>query len=196
MATDHNHIDISISGSFDEISRELSQLEEQADQFGSAITTALKSAVIDGNNFSEVLNSLALSLSTMALKSALSPIESGLSNLFSSALTNNPFFGGASALPANLIPFADGGIVSSPTLFPMGGTGANIGLMGEAGSEAILPLVRGSDGALGVASSSSQGSPVNISFNINTPDAEGFKRSETQISAMLARAVSRGRRGL
>ncbi len=42
-------------------------------------------------------------------------------------------------------------IVSSPTVFPFAKGGApNIGLMGEAGSEAIMPLKRGPDGNLGV----------------------------------------------
>ncbi|HEK2943445.1 TPA: phage tail tape measure protein [Proteus mirabilis] len=42
-------------------------------------------------------------------------------------------------------------VVSSPTLFAFakGGT-PNLGLMGEAGSEAIMPLKRGPDGSLGV----------------------------------------------
>ncbi len=42
-------------------------------------------------------------------------------------------------------------------LFPNAGGG--IGLMGEAGAEAILPLKRGPDGALGVASQGG-GQPV------------------------------------
>ena len=53
--------------------------------------------------------------------------------------------------------FAKGGvfsnsIVSAPTLFPFadGGT-TRMGLMGEAGPEAIMPLKRGTDGKLGVA---------------------------------------------
>lgn len=50
--------------------------------------------------------------------------------------------------------FAAGGaftnsIVSQPTLFAFAGGGA-LGLMGEAGPEAIMPLKRGSDGSLGV----------------------------------------------
>ncbi len=194
MVVDNNQINISISGSLDAISQELSELELQANQFGEAMTNALRSSIISGQSFSQVLNNMALSLSNVALNSALAPIETGVSNWFSSLLGNNPLLSGTNALPTNLIPFADGGIVSSPTLFPMSGS-SNVGLMGEAGSEAILPLVRGSDGALGVGSSS-QASPVNISFHINTSDVEGFKRSETQISAMLARAVNRGRRGL
>jgi len=50
--------------------------------------------------------------------------------------------------------FADGGIVSSPTLFKFadGGT-AKTGLMGEAGPEAIMPLKRGASGRLGVDAS-------------------------------------------
>jgi len=48
----------------------------------------------------------------------------------------------------NIDTFAAGGIVSRPTLF---GFGDRLGLMGEAGHEAILPLRRGRDGRLGVA---------------------------------------------
>ena len=43
--------------------------------------------------------------------------------------------------------FAAGGIVGGPTLFPMA---RGMGLMGEAGPEAVMPLTRGSNGKLGV----------------------------------------------
>jgi lambda family phage tail tape measure protein len=43
-----------------------------------------------------------------------------------------------------IIPFAKGGIVNSPTVFPFA---KGIGLMGEAGPEAILPLKRGASGS-------------------------------------------------
>lgn len=51
-------------------------------------------------------------------------------------------------------PFANGGsftnsIVSSPTMFAFANGGA-LGVMGEAGPEAIMPLARGPDGSLGV----------------------------------------------
>lgn len=45
--------------------------------------------------------------------------------------------------------FANGGVVSRPTVFPMRNGG--VGLMGEAGPEAVMPLSRGSDGRLGVS---------------------------------------------
>jgi len=46
-----------------------------------------------------------------------------------------------------IVPFAQGGIVDKPTIFPFAN---GTGLMGEAGPEAIMPLTRGDDGRLGV----------------------------------------------
>lgn len=49
--------------------------------------------------------------------------------------------------PYGIEPFADGGIVSRPTLFRFA---RGTGLMGEAGPEGVLPLQRDSQGRLGV----------------------------------------------
>lgn len=49
---------------------------------------------------------------------------------------------------AGVVPFANGGIVSRPTLFKFA---RGTGLMGEAGPEAIMPLQRDSRGRLGVS---------------------------------------------
>ena len=90
-----------------------------------------------------------------------------------------------------MTPFASGGVIATPSFFPMrGGTG----LAGEAGPEAILPLTRGSDGRLGVRSQG--GAAVNVTFNVTTPDAQSFRRAEADVGAMLARAVARGQRGM
>ncbi|MDK9698363.1 MAG: phage tail tape measure protein, partial [Siculibacillus sp.] len=83
-------------------------------------------------------------------------------------------------------------IVSTPTYFPM--AGGTTGLMGEAGAEAILPLARGPGGRLGV--SAAGGTATQVTVNITTPDLASFRRSEAQVTGMLARAVGRGRRGL
>jgi lambda family phage tail tape measure protein len=90
------------------------------------------------------------------------------------------------------MPFATGGIVSGPVSFPMRG---GMGLMGEAGPEAIMPLVRGADGRLGVASQGG-GRAVNVTMNVTTPDVEGFSRSRSQIAAQVSRVIARGRRNL
>jgi TP901 family phage tail tape measure protein len=68
-----------------------------------------------------------------------------------------------------MVPYAQGGIVGGPTMFPM--RGGRTGLMGEAGPEAILPLERMAGGALGVQSNGGGGTSVNIS--INAVDAKG-----------------------
>jgi lambda family phage tail tape measure protein len=57
----------------------------------------------------------------------------------------------SAAKPTPPTPFANGGIVQSPTSFLFAkGSAMEQGIMGEAGAEAIMPLSRGSDGALGV----------------------------------------------
>ena len=58
------------------------------------------------------------------------------------------------------------GIYDSPTLFKFakGGTFGRIGMLGEAGAEAIMPLRRNSSGQLGVQA---QASPTNIVINNN-----------------------------
>jgi lambda family phage tail tape measure protein len=110
--------------------------------------------------------------------------------LLSGALASAFGFAKGGAFSAGRVrAFAEGGVVQGPTYFPMrGGTG----LMGEAGPEAILPLARGADGRLGVsAAQGSRAAPV-VTINIQTPDIEGFRRSQGQVAAQIARAVGRG----
>ena len=71
--------------------------------------------------------------------------------------------------------------------------GGGMGLMGEAGPEAIMPLSRGPDGSLGVRAQGG-GRPVTVVMNIQTPDVQGFQRSQSQIAAQMGRALSRGAR--
>jgi lambda family phage tail tape measure protein len=59
-----------------------------------------------------------------------------------------------------LIPFATGGIVTKPTMFAFGQGG--IGVMGEAGTEAIMPVTRTPSGDLGVKAIGGSGMTVNI----------------------------------
>lgn len=172
----------------------LRELEQLSDRFGSQLTGALKSAALSGKDLDDILRRIGLNLAGLALEQGLKPLQSLVSSLFGS------LFGGLAGIlpfakggvPGRPVPFADGGVVSAPTYFPMG---TNLGLMGEAGAEAILPLQRSTDGRLGVAASGG-GAPVSIVFNVTTPDAASFRKSEGQVTSMLARAVSRGARTL
>ena len=80
-------------------------------------------------------------------------------------------------------PFAMGGIVNRPTLFPFA---KGIGLMGEAGPEAIMPLRRGADGKLGVASSGGGSTTINISVDAKGSSVQG----DNGQSGALARAIA------
>jgi lambda family phage tail tape measure protein len=165
--------------------------------FSSALVTAFDGLVAKGKSLDDTFKSLALSLSDMALKAALKPLDQGFNSLLSGLLSgggaavtgfaNGGVFSGG--LP---VPFADGGVIQSPISFPLGG-GAT-GIAGEAGPEAIMPLTRGADGSLGVAAAGSGG--PNVTFNVQTADAASFVRSQSQIAAMLARSVSFGQRNL
>ena len=164
----------------------LDNLRGLSASFGAQLTGALKSATVGGRDLDDVLRRLALNLSGMALSRGLQPLNGLLNGLFGQVLGGVlPFAKGG------VVPFAGGGVVGSPTLFNAGG---GLGVMGEAGAEAILPLQRSADGRLGVAAGGGGAGPVNVVFNVSTPDAASFRKSEAQVTGMLARAVSRGTR--
>jgi phage-related minor tail protein len=152
---------------------QMSDLDRMAESLGNRLVTAFAGAALQGRNLQDVLRGLALSLSRMALGQALKP----LGNMIGSGI-------------GKVMPFADGGIVNSPVLFPMGGA---TGLMGEAGPEAIMPLARGPDGKLGVRGGQGQ---MNVTVNIATQDAASFQRSQAQVAALITRAAARGQRNL
>jgi phage-related minor tail protein len=167
----------------------LEDLKDLSDSFGAQLAGALKSAVVGGRELDDILRRIGLNLAGMALSKGLAPLQGLFGSLFSNLFKGIiPFAKGG--VTGGVTPFASGGIVSTPSYFPMG---KSLGLMGEAGAEAILPLARGADGRLGVAASGG-GGPVSVVFNVTSPDAASFRKSEAQITGMLARAVSRGGR--
>ena len=89
--------------------------------------------------------------------------------------------------PGGVHAFAAGGVVSTPTVFPFA---RGVGLMGEAGPEAIMPLKRGADGKLGVAAS---GGAVAV-YNSFTINGATDRRSQQQIAAEVGAAVERAMR--
>ena len=168
-----------------ELKAQMEDLNRLADSFGNRLVNGFASALIHGKNLSDVMKGMMLSLSQTALSAALKPLGNLVGDMIGKLFANadgNVLQGG------RVMPFADGGIVNSPLLFPLqGGTG----LMGEAGPEAIMPLARGADGKLGVKGG---GSATNITINISTPDVQSFKASQSQIAAMMSQSLMRGQR--
>jgi len=199
-----------------ERARQLERLDALAGRFGTTLSAAFGRNLNAGRQLDGVLGSLATKLAGVALKAALTPVRKGIAGLVGSLLSSGSdepaalarggvvahgriaaFGAGGVFGQGRVRPFANGGIVAAPTYFPL--SGGALGLMGEAGPEAVMPLRRGSDGRLGVAlSSGARGTerPVAVTVNIATPDADSFRRSEAQVAASLARAVARGRRAL
>ncbi|GMV62603.1 MAG: hypothetical protein AMXMBFR74_17710 [Parvibaculum sp.] len=175
------------------VSDEMRRATREGRDFGDALANAFEGAALKGKSLSEVLKKLALDLSRVALEQATQAISgavsSGIGNLVGGLIASAD---GNAFADGRVLPFAKGGVIASPMLFPLrGGTG----LAGEAGAEAILPLRRGADGRLGVASEGGTAG-MNITFNVTAADAASFRRSESQIAAMLARVGARGQRNL
>lgn len=81
-------------------------------------------------------------------------------------------------------------IINSPTLFRFA-KGGSFGMMGEAGPEAVMPLKKGPNGTLGVSVHGGMHSAPPVVFNIQTPNADSFVRSQAQIHARASAAVNR-----
>jgi len=171
--------------------------ENAGRSFARSMTSALSGVILKGRSLGDTLRALGQRLAELALNVALKPLENVFSNTLASAFNFSGVptgFANGGAFQQGLpIPFARGGVIAAPATFPM--PGGRTGLMAERGPEAILPLGRAADGRLGVVASGAA-SPTVVNFNVTTPDAESFRRSETQLAALLARTVARGQRNL
>jgi phage-related minor tail protein len=183
---------IAIDADTSALQEQLAECARLGTRFGNALSQSLVDATLRGKNLTEVMRTLALRLSEIALKAAFKPLTDALGGGLAGLVSGVAFAKGGVLRGPLPVPFAQGGVISSPIAFPLAGN--RLGVAGERGAEAILPLARGPDGRLGVQTNG--GGAVQITFNIATPDAESFQRSQTQIAALLARAVGHGHRNL
>ncbi len=184
-----------LGGTIDGLTARTDALIVSTNGFAAAMTRAFTAASAGGRALDDVLKSLALRLSSLAVADAFKPLALGLSgglnSLFAGLFPSGSAVGLAAAMGA-VKPFAAGGVIGAPTYFPLSPGG--LGLAGETGPEAIMPLARGPDGRLGVATSGAVG--ANVTVQIVTPDPGSFRRSEAYLTGQIARAVARGQRSL
>ncbi len=181
-----------ISAAFEETGKDVATLERG---MSTGLRKAFDGVVLDGMNLSEALDVLKNSMIRTAYSAAIKPVTDHFGGMLANTVGDLvqgllPFADGGSFAQGRVMPFANGGVVTGPTMFPMRGA---TGLMGEAGPEAIMPLARGPDGKLGVRNSGGGGG-VNVVMNITTPDVQGFRRSQGQIAAQMSRSLGRGNR--
>jgi len=148
-------------------SRNAAQIAEEAIVTGfESMEDALTEFVTTGKlSFSDLADSIISDLARIVIQQQITgPLAGAAGDLFSG------LFSGGSVGPK--VGYAKGGIpgaaslhayansiVSSPTIFPFA---RGVGLMGEAGPEAIMPLKRGPDGTLGVSGGGGSNVVVNV----------------------------------
>lgn len=136
-----------------------------------SIADTIARAVLAGKiSMDQLVNSILADFDRISARQFIEkPIESVIASLFSTLLP----IGGAKAA---------GGPVESGTAY----------LVGEQGPELFVPQQSGAivpNGAMAPAR-------PQIVLNVNARDAQSFLKSETQIAAMLSRALARGQRNL
>jgi lambda family phage tail tape measure protein len=148
---------------------------------------ALTEFVMTGKmNFRDLANSIIQDITRIAIRQAI--IKPLVGALFPDVASAN----GNVFAQNGIVPFAKGGIVDRPMVFPFAKGG--IGLMGEAGPEAIMPLKRGPGGRLGVEASgggSVKVDSINISVQ-NTGEqlsAAAQKQIATQVQGIVMSAL-------
>ncbi|MDZ7905063.1 MAG: phage tail tape measure protein [Cypionkella sp.] len=173
--------------------REVNQL---ASGISSGLRRAFDDVVFDGVKLQDALRGVAQSIARTAYDIAMRPVQNAVGGAIANGINGllgglMPFEKGGALASGRVTAFAKGGVVSAPTSFAMRG---GMGLMGEAGPEAVMPLARGSDGRLGVQAQGASARPVTVVMNIQTPDVAGFQRSQSQIAATAQRMLARGQK--
>lgn len=173
--------------------RKLADLREQAELFGSAIDRVMQGAedalvdfVKTGRvDFSDLVTSMIADIARLAAQQyIIKPLSNILNNVVGGLLG-----GGGGGLTL----FAGGS--TAPTY----ATGGSFTVGGSGGVDSQLVQLRATPGErvnVSRSGQSSEGGSIGVTnvFNITTPDVKGFKASETQIAARMARLANRGTR--
>ena len=175
----------------DDLKDKAGEAGDAAKQLESSFQNAFTSFVTGASTAQEAVSSLLSSLASMLANKAFESLlggggkGGGFFDTISSALG---FADGGAISNGRVTAFAAGGVVNSPTVFPMA-NGA--GLMGEAGPEAIMPLTR-IGGKLGVRTAGGGATVVNIDARgaVEGTDALIARRIQQAMPEITRRAVS------
>jgi phage-related minor tail protein len=124
-------------------------LQDAAGNMTSTFIEGLTDAITSGKSFGKVLEDITKQIGEMILKLTIEfAIREAMQALlfaangaaFGSGGNVLPFAHGAAFDASGITKFANGGVVTSPTPFQYGG--GRLGVMGERGAEAVMPLTR------------------------------------------------------
>jgi phage-related minor tail protein len=180
----------------DKVNKKLEEQKSLSDKVSSSMSDAFMS-IADGTTSAsdafrtmaaDIIRELYKVLVVQKLVGSLTSIigggsGGGMFGNFTNVSANGNVFSGGSQVKA----YANGGVVGRPTVFPMANGG--VGLMGEAGPEAIMPLKRGANGKLGVQAEGGSGSGgvvIHQNFNFAANGDESVKRIIAQAAPHIA----------
>lgn len=162
----------------DQVNNAQQNTKKTSDEFGISaklwandLSQGLAQAIVNAEDLGDALRNIAKSIAGSVLQKLIGGWIGGL------------FADGAAFQGGRVVPFAKGGIVTKPTIFPMA---RGMGLMGEAGPEAVMPLKRGSDGKLGVEGG---GGATHITVNINAIEPQSFAQAMRSNKAVVESVV-------
>lgn len=190
----------SVRGAFHDLTKEMDEFKNRvAKDFATTIVGSFRSIVNGTKTVSQAFREMAISviqqiMDILIWQPLISSLTNGISGMLGSAMgpTGNGFLGqllgfGVSAATGGSTRgsymFANGGVVGSPTYFGLANGG--MGVMGEAGPEAILPLKRGANGKLGVEGGGNV--TVNQTFQFAANGDESVKRIIAEAAPQIAK---------
>jgi len=147
-------------------------------------TSAIETAVT--RSFSSVENTIARAAISgkVSMDSLISSILAGFDRIATTQFIVKPIENVLTQVASSLLPIggarAAGGPVDAGTPY----------LVGEQGPELFVP------GASGAIAPNGALKGAAITLNVTTPDARSFLKSESQVAALLTRALARGQRNL
>lgn len=151
-------------------------LSKAIESWGNKAADTFADFVVDGKaSFGDLVNSMLKDIVRLQAKSFLDDTTKGISGWLTETVGGLFKNADGNAYASSDLGRYSGSVVSSPTLFKFA-NGGSVGLMGEAGAEAILPLKRGANGKLGV-----QGGSGGITVNLieDSSRAGQVQRSQT-----------------
>lgn len=152
----------------DELLDQRQRGQEFAKQLGLTFSSAFEDAIVKMENLRDITSALLEDILRAIVRMQITqPLVNAVGSYFGGGAAPTANADGNAFHRGHVIPFARGGIVTGPTLFPMAN---GTGLMGEAGPEAIMPLKRGPDGKLGVVAQGVGGVHISV---YQTIDARG-----------------------
>ena len=161
-----------------EVKKEAESVEEQFKKIGKTIkegvTDNLTKAIMGAQSLGDALGNILRQAGSLF-------ISFGLKQLFPFLNANGNVYD-----QSGFVPFAKGGVVNKPTLFPFA---KGIGLMGEAGPEAIMPLRRGPSGRLGVEAAGGGVGNVVVNVDASGSAVQGDSNQADQLGKAIGAAV-------